>query len=394
MNIDFESFDITFDGAKPYTAKTANGKTAFASENTDGALTVSVYTDFSEKPLVLRAKNVRGNTALRVRPYRLELWADGVLHDEEWQYGKLLLLNSEWNTAPEVTEFFEDSSPLPTVLGTFKNAEGWRPEENVFVGDCMPYSDSKRFHVIYLKDRHHHGSKWGRGAHQWSHISTDDFVTWQIHPNVVEIDDPSEGSICTGSHIECDGKHYLYYTVRTCDGSPAAIRRSISDDGYHYVKDREFGFTLSEKYNSASARDPKVVLSDDGLYHMILTSTLISEGKGCLVHLTSPDAENWTETDEPIYVAPDGNEPECPDYFEFGGTYYLVFSHHIKAQYMYSDRPFTDWKVPEKSNIPCESVPKAAIWNGKIVFVGFRCLGGYGGTMTFLEVKPEGKELF
>ncbi len=244
MNIDFESFDITFDGAKPYTAKTANGKTAFASENTDGALTVSVYTDFSEKPLVLRAKNVRGNTALRVRPYRLELWADGVLHDEEWQYGKLLLLNSEWNTAPEVTEFFEDSSPLPTVLGTFKNAEGWRPEENVFVGDCMPYSDSKRFHVIYLKDRHHHGSKWGRGAHQWSHISTDDFVTWQIHPNVVEIDDPSEGSICTGSHIECDGKHYLYYTVRTCDGSPAAIRRSISDDGYHYVKDREFGFTL------------------------------------------------------------------------------------------------------------------------------------------------------
>lgn len=62
---------------------------------------------------------------------------------------------------------------------------------------------------------------------------------------------------------------------------------------------------------------------------------------------------------------------------------------------MYSDRPFTRLESAGENQIfPCESVPKAAIWNGKIVFVGFRCLGGYGGTMTFLEVKPEGKELF
>ena len=73
----------------------------------------------------------------------------------------------------------------------------------------------------------------------------------------VEIDDPKEGSICTGSWMFDGDKHYLFYTVRMCDGSPARICRSESED-------------LTE----------------------------------------------WRELDEPLYIAPEGmGEPECPDYF-------------------------------------------------------------------------------
>ena len=317
-----------------------------------------------------------------------------MLCDEEWPVGDFGIADAVWNAPVEVTPYTEDLTPPPTVLDTFRNAEGWRPEQAVFVGDCMPYADDKRFHVMYLKDRHHHHSKYGSGAHQWSHISTADFETWQIHPNVVEIDEPWEGSICTGSHIEYKGKHYLYYTIRACDGSPAPICRSISEDGYHYEKDRAFRMVLSDAYCKVSARDPKVVLAEDGILHMFVTTTLLSEKKGCLAHLTSSDGDTWHEEPTPIYTAADGDQPECPDYFKYHDTYYLVFSHGGYGQYLYSKKPFTEWQKPENPHIPCESVPKMALWNGKIVFVGFDRIEGYAGNMTFLTLEPGTDELF
>ena len=50
---------------------------------------------------------------------------------------------------------------------------------------------------------------------------------------------------------------------------------------------------------------------------------------------------------------------------------------------MISDKPFNDFVEPENSIIPCESVPKGAEWNGRLIFAGFKRIGGYAGTMTF-----------
>jgi hypothetical protein len=33
--------------------------------------------------------------------------------------------------------------------------------------------------------------------------------------------------------------------------------------------------------------------------------------------------------------------------------------------------------------IPCAGVPKCAEWNGRLVFTGFKAIGGYAGSMTF-----------
>ncbi|MBO4298532.1 MAG: glycosyl hydrolase, partial [Clostridia bacterium] len=139
------------------------------------------------------------------------------------------------------------------------------------------------------------------------------------------------------------------------------------------------------RYNGASARDPKVIRDARGTYHMFLTTTLRAEGRGCLAHLTSPDADVWHEEDEPIYIAPGRNEPECCDYFELNGWYYLVFSLRGQGRYLYSRQPFGGWREPMEPVIPCKSVPKAAVWNGRIIFAGFDGRGQYAGTMTFLE---------
>jgi hypothetical protein len=75
--------------------------------------------------------------------------------------------------------------------------------------------------------------------------------------------------------------------------------------------------------------------------------------------------------------------PECPDYFKFNGKYYLIFSLRGRAYYMLSDDPFEGFVMPQDPIIPCESVPKCAEWEGRLIFAGFKKINGYAGTMTF-----------
>ena len=127
---------------------------------------------------------------------------------------------------------------------------------------------------------------------------------------------------------------------------------------------------------------------------MFVTTSLMTgdlAGRGCLAHLISSDGRTWEET-EPIYVSSDGDQPECSDYFVLNGWHYLVFSHRGRGQYRLSREPFAGWIAPGDPDIPCESVPKAAIWHGRILFTGFRRIEGYAGTLTFTEAwqDPDG----
>ena len=61
----------------------------------------------------------------------------------------------------------------------------------------------------------------------------------------------------------------------------------------------------------------------------------------------------------------------------------MIFSLKGRAHYMFSDKPFENFVMPDEPIIPCSSVPKCAEWNGRLIFTGFRGIGGYGGSMTF-----------
>ena len=363
------------------------GRKTFEVEAFDGILTVSVQYDYERRPLSLNGEISVGNRVeVILMNHRIELYINGELRDEEWPAGNKFFEMGDM-LVPEVkvavSEYVEKKEEFPAVISGFENAEGWYPGNGVFVGDCMPYRRNDEYHVLYLKDRHHHKSKWGLGAHQWEHISTVDFKKWDIHPMAVPITDATETSICTGSWIKHGNLEYLYYTVRMGREIPAPIRRSVSSDGYHFEKDTDFGFAISERYHQASARDPKVIYGEDGLLHMFLTTSLIGENKGCLAHYISKDMEVWEDFGEPIYISADAAQPECPDYFQYKGKYYLIFSLHGKAHYMVSEKPFEGFVMPEHPIIPCESVPKGAEWDGKLVFTGFKRMNGYGGSMTF-----------
>ena len=364
------------------------GRKTFEVEAFDGILTASIQYDCNRRPLSLVGEiGVGDKVEIVLLSHRIELYINGKIKDEEWPSGNRLF-DAVDSFVPDVSidisEYVEKKETLPNVIGTFENAESWCPGDGIFVGDCMPHRRGDEFHVLYLRDRHHHKSKWGLGAHQWDHISTLDFKKWDMHPTAVSLTDAVEGSFCTGSWIKNGNKEYLYYTIRMGNGIPAPIGRSVSTDGYHFEKDKDFGFVVSDKYHQESARDPKVIKDEDGLYHMFLTTSLIKENKGCLAHYISKDLENWEDCGAPIYVSDDETQPECPDYFKYNGKYYLIFSLCSKAHYMVSDKPFEGFIMPKNPIIPCDSVPKCAEWKGKLIFVGFkRTNGAYAGLMTF-----------
>ncbi len=370
-----------------YSVSHCNGRKCLEIQAFDGILTVSVQYDYDRRPLDLTSEiKVGDKVEIVLLNHRIELYINGEIKDEEWPDGARLFF-AENSFTPDigvkVTEFNYAEASQSSVISSFDNAEGWYPGNGVFVGDCMPYVKDNEYHVLYLKDRHHHRSKWGMGAHQWEHISTTDFKTWLVHPMAVPITEPWEGSICTGSWIRKGEKEYLYYTVRRGRGKSALISRSVSNDGYHFEKDKSFGFEVSERYHGPSARDPKVVMGEDGLFHMFLTTSLVKENKGCLAHYISSDLEKWEEAKEPIYVVPNSDQPECPDYFKYNGKYYLVFSIRGRARYLVSDKPFEGFEVVDDTLIPCAGVPKCAEWDGRLIFTGFKVINGYAGSMTF-----------
>lgn len=73
-------------------------------------------------------------------PHRIELWVNSSLKDEEWPAGNRLFdISDTVESEIEITveEYTQKKASLPAVIGEFENAEGWQPEENIFVGDCI-----------------------------------------------------------------------------------------------------------------------------------------------------------------------------------------------------------------------------------------------------------------
>lgn len=311
--------------------------------------------------------------------YRLELWINGVMAEEEWPMGESFknaepkivcascVLSSQWLPTAEVRAF--RPRPINDILF-------WAPDlGNENVGDCMPFAEGDTYHLFYLKDRHSHRSKWGKGAHQFAHISTKDLIHWEEHPMAIEITHPWEGSICTGSVLKANGRYYAFYAARMMDETAAQLSWAVSDDGIHFTKSEKY-FSLTDPYETTSARDPEVFPGADGQYHMLVTTNLalcdVPERSGCLAHLVSADLENW-EQKEPFLVPGYTDQPECSDYFEWNGWYYLIFSNYGLAKYRYSRHPFGPWICPENETIggPLYRVPKTADFHGRRIAAGF-----------------------
>jgi hypothetical protein len=417
-----------------------HGKLTYSLFSTDlgsgVALGFELGTDWHERPLQLSIPvRLIGPTdwhdvVVRFTGPTLELFVDGALVDEEWPIGSLRHGNAEpclisaessdgkvksgfrgmidhaalWDRALTDEEIVALSGGAERVAKREREILGpeppvcqyWRPRgHNTGAGDCIPFFHEGRFHLFYLFDRRRHQSKWGLGAHQWAHASTTDLVHWEHHPLAVPITEQWEGSICTGSAFFHDGRYYAFYAARMFDGSAARLQAATSTDGVRFEKTPHF-VTLGPPYVPGPGRDP-VVFRDQrtGLFHMLVTTELVSPPVaghgGCLADLVSTDLRDWKQQ-APFIVPGYTGQPECPDYFEWSGWYYLIFSNDGVARYRLSRNPLGPWQRPAVDVLdgPQARVMKtAAFTGGRRIGAAFLGDGGYGGNVLFREITQD-----
>jgi hypothetical protein len=265
----------------------------------------------------------------------------------------------------------------------------------------MPFFRDGILHLFYLLDENHHHSKGGLGAHQWAHASTTDLSHWQHHPLAIPITGEHECSICTGSVFFHEGVYRAYYATRLSDWSEH-LSLAVSTDGVHFTKTEPNPFASPGLEYTRSYRDPHVFQDPDtGLFHLLVTTSrqnYVPHGRGgCLAHLVSDDLERWDHTEPFIFPGYLG-DPECPDYFEWHGWYYLVFSNDGVARYRVSRHPLGPWMRPPVDTFdgPMARVLKTAAFTGdRRVGVAFlpTLEGGkdhgnwlYGGNAVFREI--------
>lgn len=224
---------------------------------------------------------------------------------------------------------------------------------NQFVGDCIPFYKDGTYYLYWLLDEGHHSALNGLGGHQWCVSTSTDLKHWEHHPIAIGIDEEWEKSICTGS-VAFDGtQFYAFYATRLItDGNQVneQLSYAISKDGLHFTKQKPNPFyTSAPGYSKRHFRDPKVFIDKEGTFHLLVSTETenytISEGRGCLVHLTSKNLKEW-EVLRPL-ISGQRDVPECPDYFHWNGWYYLVYGQGGDTYYVKSKNPYGPWEYPE-----------------------------------------------
>ena len=226
------------------------------------------------------------------------------------------------------------------------------PALDHWVGDCMPFYHAGLFHFYYLLDEGHHQALGGLGGHQWAHATTTDLKEWLHHPLALPISEAGEVSICTGSIFHYGDTYYAFHAVRQPDWTQR-LGLATSADGIHFTKMPVPPHAEPPPaYDPHHFRDP-VVFHDTmtNRFHMLVTSKLVNHDipalGGCLAHLMSDDLQQWT-MQEPFLLPGFTDAPECPDWFEWNGWYYLVFSNQLQARYRMARSPLGPWLRPQQ----------------------------------------------
>lgn len=211
------------------------------------------------------------------------------------------------------------------------------------VGDVMPCFFNGRFYTYYLR----FVKRDGVGLNEWSVRETTDFVHFSEDRRVGIFGG-------TGEVYPLDGKYHLFKEVE-----PNVIGHYIGDTPYAF---EDTGLRLpsdDEIYVKWAWRDPKIfwVEQEQCYWMLVATNQKTDSGvcrNGCVGLCKSPDLYHW-EYCKPMYspLAHDGTY-ECPDMFQMGEWYYLVFSnanynkltHYVKSRSLYGP-----WETPNDDTI-------------------------------------------
>lgn len=198
-----------------------------------------------------------------------------------------------------------------------------------YIGDPMPFYDplAKNFKIMYLQEFRPNGPTF----HPFWCLETEDGANYTMLGELIPTGTVNEmdGALGTGTTIynETDSTYYTFYTGHSVNvaitGLGEAVMVATSKDFRKWEKDSEVLLTGEGEYSTRDFRDPFVFKGDDGLFHMIVSTT--KDDKGVIAEYTSPNLKDWSSVGIFMPMMWD-RFYECPDVFKMGDWWYLVYS--------------------------------------------------------------------
>ncbi len=225
----------------------------------------------------------------------------------------------DWDT----TTFFSSSDEQQS-LTYYKPMSG-------YVGDPMPMYDpvEQNFKVMYLQDYRPNPTA---TYHPIWCVATDDGGSYVSLGEIIPCggSEEQDAALGTGSTVyDTANKRYVaFYTgnkyLPTSSDDGQVVMMATSTDFTTWTKNRTFRLRGSDYgYSGSDFRDPCLFQTDDGTWHMLVST--MQGSKGVLAEFTSTDLDSWTH--QGVFMSMMWDRfYECPDVFRMGDWWYLVYS--------------------------------------------------------------------
>jgi beta-fructofuranosidase len=225
--------------------------------------------------------------------------------------------------------------------------------------DCIPFYWEDRFHLFYVK-KLPDSKEFGEGV-PWYKVTTKDFVNYTDHGEMIARGSREEQdlNVYTGSVLRAEGRFHIYYCGHNGhfgrqNKPEEAIMHAVSDDltTWHKVSGERL-LADTSLYEPNDWRDPFVFWNPEAHEYWMLISARLNTGpsrrRGCLALCASRDLRQW-ETRPPFWTSNLYYTPECPDLFQMGDWWYLVFyefSERWRVRYRMSRSLQGPWVAPK-----------------------------------------------
>ncbi|MFV0284976.1 MAG: GH32 C-terminal domain-containing protein [Demequina sp.] len=210
----------------------------------------------------------------------------------------------------------------------------FRPQE-AWVGDVIPWVEDDVFHLFYL----HETRRTPALGMPWRRLTSDSLTSFSEGAPGIEFGGPEadDFNIYTGSIVlDAEGTHHAFYTGqnplrRGPDGRPLQlVMHASSRDGMEtWERHPEHTFGATEGYETGDWRDPFVLWdAEAGHWRMLITarhSTGPERRRGVIAQCISHDLATW-EPAEAFWNPQRYVAHECPEIFQWGDWWYLVYS--------------------------------------------------------------------
>lgn len=276
---------------------------------------------------------------------------------------------------------------------------------NAFVGDVVNFYHDGVYHVMYMPDRHHHGNRFGCGAHHFEHIITKDFINWEEVEPVRDITEQWQ-AVGTGTMFFFKGKYYVACGLHT-DRMLAADKHIDNELHEYFEKNKESAII---EYDEIFKRGKFPIgttyaQSDDGIHfewsnkivNSVINPSVYENGNGLLMFSGGKTWES-NNIDKPWRVIKDNfppcfentymlNTDECPSYFKWNGYQYLMMGFVGFWRTEKNKDTFIDSAAEGYDIYDGLAVPRATLCgDNRVIMAGWLAGIGWGSALVYREL--------